>query len=57
MSYVGRVSNPSGLTMEKQRGPSYSMEITEKKSEKNSEPKLRENEFLKTPEIRHKEHR
>jgi hypothetical protein len=26
MSYVGRVSNPSGLTMESQRGPAYSME-------------------------------
>lgn len=23
MSYVGRISNPSGLTMEKQRGPIY----------------------------------
>lgn len=30
MSYVGRIRNPSGLTMESQRGPNYSV-IKEKK--------------------------
>lgn len=30
MSYVGRISNPSGLTMEKQREPNYSMGKKEK---------------------------
>lgn len=30
MSYVGRISNPSGSTMEKQRSPNYTMGKKEK---------------------------
>lgn len=32
MSYVGRIRNPSGLTMESQRAPNYSMDKEDKEN-------------------------
>ena len=57
MSYVGRISNPSGLTMESQRGPNYSVGRKVEKSATPKDTKNKKHAIIIKLNTRHNENR